>query len=165
MSDPDDPGGSAGSPVILADEQDAVEADAGALVALAEHALLVLEAPTGAELSVTLVDEARIAELKGRYLGRPEPTDVLSFPVDEPGRASPGPVVLGEVAICPAFARRQSAGLGRGMDEELALLLVHGILHLLGRDHDEPDAERAMSAEERRVMASFRARAASGAGR
>ena len=85
------------------------------------------------ELSVSLVTEAEMADLHARYLDDPEPTDVLSFTMDEEG-------LLGDVVICPAVASAQTDDL----DAELRLLLVHGILHLLGYDHEEDDERRAM---------------------
>ena len=83
-----------------------------------------------------------MTELHVRLDGRAGPTDVLSFPMDElrPGRADdvPEPGVLGDVVLCPEVARRQAAAAGHGTDAEIALLLTHGVLHLLGYDHAEP---------------------------
>lgn len=146
MSDPPD---SASHLVLFRDEQ-RVPVDGRRLVALAARALEVLG--VDAELSLTLVQPERMAELKERAFGVRERTDVLSFPIDDPADPGPGPVVLGDVVICPAVADRQARALGRRFDDELATLLVHGILHLLGRDHADAVSERAMAAEERDVL-------------
>lgn len=157
MTEAEEPGGGS---IAVSDDQDDVVVDPARLEAVASHAFLVLEVPAAAGLSITLVGEDRIAELKEKFLGAREPTDVLSFPVDDPFDPAPGPMVLGEVAICPSVAERQARALGRPVEDEIGLLLVHGILHLLGRDHAEPEQERAMAAEERHVLRSFRARVA-----
>ncbi len=103
------------------------------------------------ELTVHAVDEAPIADLNAAHLGGQGPTDVLAFPVDDPAEVPDGmPVLLGDVVICPVVAQRQAAE--RGLDGELALLLVHGILHLLGHDHVEPVETARMQARERVLL-------------
>ncbi len=114
-------------------------ADVEQLADLARHALRA-EGVFDGELSVSLVTEDEIEELHRRYLGEAGPTDVLSFPQDEDGIPDGGPRVLGDVVICPAVAARQNADLG----SQLRLLLVHGILHLLGYDHQDEEERRAM---------------------
>jgi len=105
----------------------------------------------GAELSVALVDDAEIAALNGRYRGKPRPTDVLSFSLLEGAHAERRGVLLGDVVIGVAEAARQARRARRTLDDELARLLIHGVLHLVGHDHEE-DAEAArMRAEERRL--------------
>ena len=100
------------------------------------------------------VDEPEMAELNRDHLGGDGPTDVLAFPVDDPSEVPEGlPVLLGDVVICPAVATRQATG--GGLEAELSLLLVHGILHLLGHDHAEPDERSAMQETERRVLDGF----------
>lgn len=125
--------------------------------------LLGLLGRSDAELDVSIVDDSAIHELNREYRGRDRPTDVLSFPqleegageemVAEPG-ADPGgaPVHLGDVVISIETAARQAQSGGWTLDEELARLLLHGVLHLLGYDHEQ-DAERAaiMQAEEARL--------------
>lgn len=117
------------------------------------------------EISITLLDEDRMAELHLQYMNEPGPTDVLSFPVDGLSESSadpPGegfeagpPVLIGEVVICPAVA----AGARADLLLELDLLVAHGVLHLLGHDHeDEPGAER-MRAMEKRITGRSGARA------
>ena len=113
------------------------------------------EGVTGpAELHLAFVDEAPMAALNAAHLGGDGPTDVLSFPLDadpDPATAGPGPRLLGDVVICPAVALRQAgeATPGPAYEAEMALLVVHGVLHVLGMDHAEPDQEAAMVARER----------------
>lgn len=121
--------------IDLSDRQD-VPVDADGLIRLARDTL-VGEGRPDVELSVSLVTEAEMAELHERYLDEPGPTDVLSFPLDDDGLSGGGPAVLGDVVICPQVAGRQ-----REAEAEVRLLLVHGILHLLGHDH-ETDGDRA----------------------
>ena len=124
-----------------------------------------------AELSVLFVDEMSIAELNSRFLGRDGPTDVLAFPIDEEpvesgrspdsGGTGPGlpsepedaPVLLGDIVICPAVAFRNAAEHAGTFDDEIALLIVHGLLHLMGMDHDEDDEAEEMEAKERELLA------------
>ena len=100
------------------------------------------------DLSVRFVDVPVMTELHVRWMDEPGPTDVLSFPMDElrPGDGDelPEPGILGDVVICPEVARRQGAAAGHGTDAEIALLLTHGVLHLLGYDHAEPGEHEQM---------------------
>jgi len=104
-----------------------------------------------AELSVTLVDDAAIAELNGRYRGRPRPTDVLSFSLLEGPHAERRGALLGDVVISLETAARQASRAGRSLDDEVLRLLIHGVLHLVGHDHEDAADARAMRAAERRV--------------
>ena len=132
--------------VFLADEQE-LEVDGDDLVRLTRHVLDARRVPEDMEVALLLVDEPTIAELNRQHLGHPGPTDVLAFPIDEPGESPPGvPAVLGDVVLCPAVAYAQASGFGREPHAELRLLTVHGLLHLLGLDHAEPEAEREMFA-------------------
>lgn len=143
-------------PVLLADEQD-LDVDADDLVALAQHVLAERRVPDDMEVALLLVDEAAIAALNERHLGHEGPTDVLAFPIDEPGESPPaGPAILGDVVVCPAVAHRQAAERGLAPHAELQLLTVHGLLHLLGMDHAEPEEERAMFALTDRLLAAHR---------
>lgn len=142
----DDPG-----PVTIADEQ-TIGVDGDRLRTIAERALGALGIAPDAALSIVLVDADRIAEMKLEAFGERVATDVLSFPLDDPLDPMPGPVMLGDVVICPAVALRQARALGRAPEAELAQLLVHGILHLLGRDHPDARSEHAMAAEERALL-------------
>ncbi len=101
-----------------------------------------------AELTITLVDEPAMEALHGQWMDLPGPTDVMSFPMDElrPGTEDDSSVegILGDVVLCPDVARRQAADAGHSHADELLLLTTHGILHLLGFDHAEPEDEREM---------------------
>ena len=141
--------------VLLADEQ-SLPVDGEDLLALARHVLADRRVPGDMEVALLLVDEETIAGLNERHLGYEGPTDVLAFPIDEPGESPPGaPAVLGDVVLCPTVARRQAPGFGRTPHEELRLLTVHGLLHLLGMDHAEPDEEREMFALTDRLLAAY----------
>lgn len=145
--------------IFLADEQD-LEVPGDRLVALARHVLDARRVPADMELSLLLVDASAIAELNAQHLGKTGPTDVLAFPIDEPGETPPdAPAILGDVVLCPAVAYDQAAGFGRTPDAELELLTVHGILHLLGMDHADPAEEREMFALTEELLGSFRATA------
>jgi len=133
-------------PVFLADEQ-VLEVDADDLVALAHRVLAERRVPADMEVALLLVDEDTIAGLNRQHLGHEGSTDVLAFPMDEPGESPlAGPAILGDVVLCPAVAHRQAAERGKTAHAELQLLTVHGLLHLLGMDHADPDEERAMFA-------------------
>jgi probable rRNA maturation factor len=119
--------------VAVSDRQDTA-VDTEALMALAKETLLA-EGAGEVELSISLVTEQEMGDLQQRYLGEPGSTDVLAFPMDD--REG---VLLGDVVICPAVAVRG----GRDLAGELRLLLVHGILHLLGYDHQEEEERETM---------------------
>jgi probable rRNA maturation factor len=127
------------------------------LLDLAAFALKELLVDKRAELEISLVDEAEMTRLHEEWMDEAGPTDVLSFPMDElrPNELSENdevPVVLGDVVICPDVARKQGDTAGHGMDHELRILLVHGILHLLGFDHLEPDEEVEMFALQGKIV-------------
>jgi len=150
-SDDLDPGG-ARFPSLTIDDEQPVPVDDSFLRTLAARALEALAVPGDAALAITLVDEERMAELKEKALGQRAPTDVLAFPMDDPADPMPGPFVVGDVVICPAVAVEQARAAGHTLNEELAILLVHGILHCLGRDHATPADEKAMFAEQADVL-------------
>jgi probable rRNA maturation factor len=128
----DDPG----QPVILVSDRQSLPVDEPGLVALARETLRA-EGHGRVELSLSFVDDDEMAELHVRYMDEPGPTDVLSFPLDE--QEHDGVRVLGDVVIAPAVASRNNPA---DPPAEVRLLLVHGILHLLGYDHETED-ERA----------------------
>lgn len=138
-----------------------VEADGPALVALARHVLDAMRIHPQAELSIMLVDESAMADLHVKWLDEPGPTDVLAFPMDElrqprgDEEAEPVPGLIGDVVICPQVAERQASQAGHSSADELNLLLTHGILHLLGYDHAEPDREREMFGLQTKLLASW----------
>ncbi len=110
------------------------------------------------EVSITLVGRDRIRELNETYLGKPYPTDVLAFPIDDsPGPPGEGPPrMIGEVVVCPEVALAQAEG---SLDSELELLVAHGVLHLLGYDHDTEAHARGMRAREQELTGRSGARA------
>jgi probable rRNA maturation factor len=140
-----------------------VPVDEGALVAVARHVLDELGVNPLAELSVLLVDVESMTTLHERWMGEPGPTDVLAFPMDEldtargPDDREPGPALLGDVVLCPEVARKQAATAGHSMTDELHLLCTHGVLHLLGYDHAEPEEEREMFALQARLLDGWQA--------
>ena len=160
--------------VFGADEQDAVEVDVLRWVRLAQLVLEEERVPPDAEVSVLFVGEGTMTDLNERFLDGSGPTDVLAFPLDdEPlpggrhpdeGGRGPGtpagddepPLILGDVLVCPAVAERQAKELGRSLDDELALLVVHGVLHLLDYDHAETDEAARMRQRETELLERFR---------
>lgn len=115
-----------------------------------------------AELCIKIVDEATIAELNEHWMEKEGPTDVLSFPMDElrPGQVGEEPEegVLGDLVLCPAVAARQGETAGHGALAEIELLTVHGILHLLGYDHAEPEEHKEMFGLQDDLLARWRSR-------
>jgi len=113
-----------------------------------------------AELCVSAVDEDTIAELNGKWMEKDGPTDVLAFPMDElrPGKVNEEPEegVLGDLVLCPKVAERQAAEAGHSTTAELDLLTVHGILHLLGYDHAEPEEHKEMFGLQAQLLADWR---------
>ncbi|OBI07415.1 heat-shock protein [Mycolicibacter nonchromogenicus] len=128
------------------------------LISVAKFVLAKMDVNPGAELSMVLLDTAAMADLHMRWMDLPGPTDVMSFPMDElepggrPDAPEPGPSMLGDIALCPEFAAEQAAAAGHSLGQELALLTVHGVLHLLGYDHAEPEEEKEMFALQRRLL-------------
>jgi probable rRNA maturation factor len=122
------------------------------LVSVARFTIARMDVHPAAELSMVLVDSAAMADLHMRWMDLPGPTDVMSFPMDElepggrPDSPDPGPSMLGDIVLCPSFAAEQAEKAGHPLSHELALLTVHGVLHLLGYDHAEPDEEKEMFA-------------------
>jgi len=111
------------------------------------------------DLSILLVGTEVMTELHVQWMDEPGPTDVLSFPMDELRPGLDGEVtpagLLGDVVLCPEVAARQAREAGHSTMEELLLLTTHGILHLLGYDHEEPDEEKEMFALQRQLLLTF----------
>lgn len=126
-------------------------ADIHALEQLARFVLDQLKVNPMVELSIRLVEVEPMTALHVHFMKEPGPTDVLAFPMDELGDQrddldSPDapPTLLGDVVLCPDVAADQAKQAGHSLDDELQMLCTHGILHLLGYDHGEPDEEREM---------------------
>lgn len=126
---------------------------------LARFILRRLRVHPQAELCLKLVDEATIAQFNERWMGKAGPTDVLSFPMDELRPAGQGEPaiegVLGDLLLCPQYAAAQAPTYSRTADDEMHLLTIHGILHLLGYDHADPAGEREMFALQVRLLAEW----------
>ena len=128
------------------------------LISVARFVIRKMDVNPGAELSMVLLDTNAMADLHMRWMDLPGPTDVMSFPMDElepggrPDAPEPGPSMLGDIVLCPQFAATQAEAAGHSLGHELALLTVHGVLHLLGYDHAEPDEEKEMFALQRQLL-------------
>ena len=152
-----------------------VAVDEQGLVRIARHVLDRMGVSPLAELSLLLVDVEQMEKLHVRWMGEEGPTDVLAFPMDEldlrgsrgvghgSGHGSPvdgddesRPAVLGDVVLCPEVAERQGRDAGHGTQAELQLLCTHGVLHLLGYDHGEPEEHAEMFGLQADLLASFR---------
>jgi probable rRNA maturation factor len=167
------PGPPDGQPTVFgADEQKDVAVELDHLVRVAEGVLREEGVRGACELALYFVDELTIADLNERFLGGTGPTDVLAFPIDDdlpeegrsPDSGSTGPdrppveptevpLLLGDIMVCPTVAQRNAAELGRAVRDELALLVVHGALHVLGMDHADEEETRVMQARERELLA------------
>lgn len=134
--------------MIDLNNESGMEADEQGLVRLARFALDRLRIHPQADLSILLVDEQTMADYHERFMDLPGPTDVMSFPMDElrePSDDEDPPLgMLGDIVLCPAVTERQAAENGRQPDEEAEYLLIHGLLHLLGHDHAEPEEKAIM---------------------
>ncbi|HTU75600.1 MAG TPA: rRNA maturation RNase YbeY [Trebonia sp.] len=150
-----------------------VAVDEVALAAVARYALDRMRIHPLAELSVLIVDETAMTELHERWMGEPGPTDVLSFPMDElrppspvggtSGRGGddpgPDPALLGDIVLCPQVAAEQAKKAGHSAQAEMELLTVHGVLHLLGYDHADPEEEAEMFGLQGQLLTDWRATA------
>jgi len=145
--------------MIDLNNESGAEVDEERLVALATFALDQLRIHPQAELSILLVDEATMAAYHERYLGEPGPTDVMSFPMDElraPAADEEPPVgLLGDIVLCPSVTAAQAAENDRTPEEEADYLLIHGLLHLLGHDHAEPEEKAVMFGLNDRIIAAW----------
>jgi probable rRNA maturation factor len=160
--------------VFGADEQNDVRVDVERWTALARSVLVAQGVHGDVELAVLFVDEASMTALNSQFMEVDEPTDVLAFPIDDdvvemgrwpdasttgPDRApvepDDAPLLLGDVVICPAVAARNAPEHAGTIDDELALLVVHGVLHVLGLDHAELGDRQSMQAMERELLTRF----------
>ncbi len=144
---------------IEVNNESAIEVDEATLQRLAIFALDHLHVHPDAELAIVLVDEGAMEQLHVQWMDEPGPTDVLSFPMDElrPGSEDePTPAgLLGDIVVCPQVAVEQAEAAGHSALEEMLLLTTHGILHLLGFDHAEPEDEKEMFGIQRDVLLGF----------
>jgi probable rRNA maturation factor len=148
----DGPESAARPVVVVADArgvEDAPVVDLGRWERLATAVLV--DCDVVGELTLTFIDSAEIAALNEQYMGKNGPTDVLSFPMDDEPVAGV-PTLLGDVVISPAVASAQFVDHAGTLDDELALLVVHGILHVLGHDHVEADETAVMRTRELELL-------------
>ena len=136
-----------------------IPVDEAALQRLAFHAFDYLHVHQDAELAIVLVDEGAMEQLHLQWMDEPGPTDVLSFPMDElrPGsdEEPTPPGLLGDIVLCPQVAIGQAEAAGHSTQDELLMLTTHGLLHLLGFDHAEPQEEKEMFGIQRDVLVGF----------
>lgn len=144
---------------IEINNESVIPVDEVALQRLSIYALDYLHVHPDAELAIVLVDEGAMEQLHLQWMDEPGPTDVLSFPMDElrPGtEESVTPAgLLGDIVLCPQVAISQAETAGHSPLDEMLLLTTHGILHLLGFDHAEPDEENEMFGIQREILAGF----------
>lgn len=158
--------------VFAADEQQDHPMDVAYWAGLARQVLVARGVKGETEVSLLFVDEEAIAALNSQFLGKTGPTDVLSFPIeDDPGPTGRSPdlggsgpgvspeqgalMLLGDVVICPAVAARNAVEHEVSLDDEVALLVVHGLLHLLGMDHEIAAEAERMEALEQQLLTRF----------
>jgi probable rRNA maturation factor len=168
-------GGEGGLEVFVADEQSEVPIDVDRWRRLAIGVLAAEGVQGAAELSLLFVDRAAITELNAAFMGAAGPTDVLAFPIDGvtmselaeieasgparrrgPSRhhvlSSDQPLMLGDVVVCPGVALEQASDHAGNLEDEVALLVVHGVLHVLGYDHASAEEQLAMQSRERQLL-------------
>jgi probable rRNA maturation factor len=137
----------------------AIEVDTDSVLRLANFVRDELKLHPAIDLGIIFVDEDPMAELHVKWMDEPGPTDVLSFPMDElrPGSdLVPSPEgVLGDIVVCPQVAIRQAETAGHPMMNEVLMLVTHGMLHLVGFDHAEPEEEREMFGLQRELLEKF----------
>lgn len=144
---------------IEINNESGVAVDELAVQRLATFVLDELHVHRDAELAIVFVDEGAMEQLHVQWMDEPGPTDVLSFPMDElrPGtddEPTP-PGLLGDIVVCPQVAITQAEAAGHSALEEIQLLTCHGLLHLLGFDHAEPEEEREMFGLQRDLLVGF----------
>lgn len=164
-------GGDGTPEVFCSDEQDDVPLDLNQWRSLALNTLAEEGVRGACELNLYFIDEASIADLNSEHMGKLGPTDVLAFPLDGievmesqgPGALTRGParphhdhddvpILLGDVLLCPAIAKSQAPSHAGNLDDEIALLVVHGTLHILGYDHDEEEERLKMREREVSIL-------------
>ncbi|MBN6777816.1 rRNA maturation RNase YbeY [Pseudoclavibacter alba] len=135
------------------------EVDEARILKLASYVLDQLHIHQDAELAIMFVETGPMEELHIQWMNEPGPTDVLSFPMDElrPGAVDrpTDPGLLGDIVVCPEVAEQQARTAGHSMMEEILLLVTHGMLHLVGFDHAEPEEHRVMFGLQRDLLVGF----------
>lgn len=144
---------------IEVNNETTAQIDAREFVDLARYVFDAMFLHPATELSITFVDEKAMGELHEEWMDLEGPTDVMSFPMDELREGREGELapegLLGDIVICPTVAAQQARIAGHSSEEEMLLLLTHGILHLLGYDHVEPEEERVMFTLQRKLLLTF----------
>lgn len=144
--------------ITFSDEQDNPLPIEG-LTELATVAMKAEMLPASTQLSITFVGPERMTELNERYMGKDGPTDVLSFPIEDLSdgiddrEENDPPLLLGDIVICPPVVDGNATAAGVAFEDEMALMVVHGLLHLLGRDHVIDEEAEAMEQREREILA------------
>jgi len=125
------------------------------IISVAEFAMTQMGLHVDCDLAISIVDESRMSELHEEWMDLKGPTDVLSFPMDEliPNSSEPG--IVGDIVLCPQFAQAQTS---IGLDAELNLLTIHGVLHCLGFDHAQPHQEKAMFELQESILSQWQSR-------
>ena len=147
--------------IEVLNESGEAEVNEQMLIDVASFAMRSMDVHPDAEATITLVDEPTMADLHVRWMDLEGPTDVMSFPMDEltpggrPDSIQPGPAMLGDIVICPQFAADQAKRAGHGSGHEMALLTVHGVLHLLGYDHATAAEEQEMFSLQNALLAEW----------
>ncbi|MFL1999261.1 MULTISPECIES: rRNA maturation RNase YbeY [unclassified Microbacterium] len=146
---------------IEINNESGVAVDEQVLLRLVEFDLAELHVSPDADLAIVLVDEGAMEALHVQWMDEPGPTDVLSFPMDElrPGTDdAPTPAgLLGDIVLCPQVAETQAVAAKHSTQDELVMLTTHGLLHLLGYDHAEPEDEREMFGLQKELISGFQA--------
>ena len=144
-------------PILFENESDFVCSESD-LISLATYAIRFMNLDERVELSILAVDEDEMERLHIEWMDESGPTDVLSFPIDQlrPNQEFvEGEGTLVDVVLCPSVASKQAETAGHSLDDELRILLVHGILHLMGYDHAEPEEEAKMFELQRRIVTNW----------
>ena len=144
---------------IEINNESTIEVDEARVQRLAAFAIQELKLHRKSELAIQFIDEQAMEVLHIQWMDEPGPTDVLSFPMDElrpgtEGEQTP-PGLLGDVVICPQVAAKQAESAGHEPIQEILLLATHGILHLVGFDHAEPDDEAEMFGLQKSILEKF----------
>jgi probable rRNA maturation factor len=155
VSKPRRVGGDGEPEVFMADEQQDLEIDLARWQNLALDVLRAEGVKGLTEMTIMFIDASTMTELNTQYMGQSYATDVLSFPMDEikPNSAANGPGVIGDIVLCPAYAEKNGK---QSLEKELELLTVHGVLHLLGFDHEDIDDEKKMFALQEEILKEWR---------